>query len=139
MTDQNINQPNTQAAPAPTASEATPVSSQLSIREKLKNIAINLFNKFYARKIIFWPVVGFLGLVFLIIVLGLMFGRKKTAVQEPRVTSTPFILSTPVASPSAGILGTSGEKLIQLKNQIDNLDVKQDRLQPPSVNFDVKF
>ncbi len=136
--DPNTNQTNPQSSPAPVPPAPEPY--QNLITQKLKNIAVNLFNKFYANKKIFWPVTGFFGLVFLIIIMGLLFGNKKNSnIISPKITPTPFILSTPIASPSAGILGASGEKLIQLKTQIDNLDVRQSRLQPPTLNFDVKF
>jgi hypothetical protein len=142
MTDQTANQLNSQ--PPETGSQPAQVQSSSSMPKftsgVIKTIMLNLWKKFYANKKIFWPVTIFFGLVLLIIILGLIFGRKpKQTPILPQATEKPFILSTPIASPSAGILGESNQKLIDLKTQIDNLDVKQSKLKPPILNFEVRF
>ncbi len=129
-----VSQPTNLSSPAGATGEEN------SVIQKLKNIAVNLFNKFYSKKKIFWPVTVFFAVCLLIIVLGLLFGgkRKQPAV-TPTPSPTPFVEVTPMPSPGIGVLKDSGDELIKLKNQIENLDVKQNRLQPPRVNYNVKF
>lgn len=109
------------------------------IAGKLKVIFTNLLNKFYSKKVVFWPVTIAFGLVFLIIVLGLLFGGKKRSTNIKTITTpTPFIFSSPLASPSGSLVETNN-KLLNLKTQIDATDVEQQRLSLPTLNFDVRF
>jgi hypothetical protein len=120
--------------------EPTIASTSKLLVDNAKPIMSNLWHKFYAKKIVFWPVTIFFSLIFLIIILGLIFGRKKPVpLAVPRVTSTPFILSTPIASPSSEFLAGEYQKLLDLKNFLQQMDVKQQKLLPPNLNFEVKF
>ena len=133
--DQNVNQPVQQPVPE---DQSTPVWKVYF--NKYKPVAVNSFNKFYSNKKIFWPVVGFFGLVFLIILLGSLFGGKKTISNvSSRPSAPPIIQPTPVPTQSSDVLTNSELKLNDLKNQIQNLDVKASRLQPPTLYFNIKF
>lgn len=139
MTDQKLNQnldlPN--QVPVP---EDQSIPIWKAYFDKYKPIAVNIFNKFYSNKKIFWPVVGFFGLVFLIIILGNLFGGKRTSVNILTSPSpSPIVQPTPVPTQSSDVLTNSSSKLGDLKTQIENLDVKQIRLQPPTLYFNIKF
>jgi hypothetical protein len=97
--------------------------------------------KFYQNKRVFLPVTISVGLMVLIILVGLLFGGKKTA-RTIKMTPSPtpaFIQNTSAPSTGADTLSQIEQKLTDLKNQIINLDVKQSRLQPPAINFNIKF
>lgn len=97
-------------------------------------------SKFYTNKKIFLPVSISFGLIFLILILGLLFGKRNTTQVAPETPKpTPTAQNTPQATTSGDILSESQIKLNSLKNEINNLDVKQSRLQPPSLDFDIKF
>lgn len=98
--------------------------------------------KFYTNKKIFYSIVGMFGLMFLIVILGLLFGgaSKQTSPTKILSTPTPFInqaLQTP--TPSGDELSQTEQRLFDLKTQMDTLDVKQSRLQPPEVDFKISF
>lgn len=148
MTD--INQNTSQApvpVPPPMATNPVPIPQSASmdpswrnLMNNLKPIFINLFNKFYSNKKIFWPVSIAFGLIFLVIILGILFGRRTSGQNMVRLqTPTPIIRSTPQATSSGNILIDSQNKLNDLKNQINGLDVTQSRLKPPTLNFDISF
>ena len=111
------------------------------IIEKYKPILLNAFNKFHSNKKIFWPITISFGLVFFVIILGLIFGKHTStqyyAIKIP--SPSPYVQSTPEATSSGNILIDSQNKLNDLQNQINNLDVRQSRLQPPSVDFNIQF
>lgn len=138
MNDQNpIN-----SAPAPVSAFDKPPerATWQIILEKLKPLPKILWEKFYTNKKVFWPVAIAFGLIFLVLLIGLIFGKRGTKTPVTvKPTATPFIAATPVASPSAGILYDSQQKLNSLKVQIDNLDPKQSVLQPPPINFEIRF
>lgn len=136
----NNNEAQTTPAPVSPPAEPTVASTSKLLIDNAKPIITNTFNRFYSNKKVFWPVAGFFILVFLIIILGLLFGSKKpVTVAVPQVTSTPFILSTPIASPSSEFLAGEYNKLLNLKNILEQMDVKQNKLLPPPLNFEVKF
>lgn len=115
----------------------------LLLKAKLTaSIGLDIFknSKFYTNKKIFLPISISFGLIFLILILGLLFGKRNTtqvALETPK--PTPTAQNTPQATTSGDILFDSQIKLNNLKNEINNLDVKQSRLQPPSLDFDIKF
>ena len=141
MSDQNQNiniDTPTQAAPIETPQPA-PTGWRL-VLSKVKPLFISGFNKFYSNKKIFWPISIVFGLLILVIILGLVFGNRGGSQNVSKTpTPSPIIQSTPEASQSGDILTNSQIKLKDLKNQIINLDPKQSRLQPPNLNFDIKF
>lgn len=138
MTDQNLDQNVNQPIQTPVP-EDQDIPTWKVYFDKYKPVAINIFNKFYSNKKVFWPVVGFFGLVFLIIILGTLFGGKRTTISVPIPSPSPIIQPTPMPTQSSDILTNSASKLNDLKNQIQNLDVKQSRLQPPTLYFNIKF
>jgi len=124
--------------PEQISSQTTPTWKKLA--EKIKITLINLFNHFYSNKKLFWPVSIAFGLILLLIVVGLLFGKRtKNAGTIELPTPPPIVQSTPEASMSGDILLDSQKKLLDLKNQINALDIKQSRLKPPTLNFNIKF
>lgn len=121
--------------------KTSPVSKVVSkISGKIPQKAKDFFNRFYANKKIFWPITIVFGLMFLIIVLGLLFGSKGTAVAvPPNKTTAPFILATPTASPSGDILTVTENQLKDLNDQINSLDIGQNKLKPPDINYNIGF
>lgn len=95
-------------------------------------------NNFYSNKKVFIPVVGAFGLIFLVIVLGLLFGNKRTIRNIAVIENTPQAQATPIKNPTDA-LSLIQINLAKLKDQILAQDVKQSRLQPPPINFDIKF
>jgi len=97
--------------------------------------------KFYQNKKIFLPISVSLGLIILFIVVGLILGSKKAS-QVVRIKPSPtpsFTGSANTATPSTDALSQIEQKLIDIKYQINALDVKQSRLAPPTLNFNIKF
>lgn len=127
--------------PQPTQAPASvPVPMWKTILEKVKIIGINLFKRFYANKKIFWPVSISFGLIFLVLIIGIIFGGKK-AQPKPIITPSPspFVQVTPLPSPTEPLLKDAGDKLIDLKTKINDWDPKQSKLQPLKLNFEVRF
>jgi hypothetical protein len=118
-----------------------PLDQPKTIKKNIKSIIINTFNKFKSNKRVFLPVSISLGLIFLIIVIGVIFGKRTTTqvVTKNAATPTPIVQSSPQATTSGDVLLTNQNKLNDLKNQINNLDIKEGELQPPTLNFDIKF
>jgi hypothetical protein len=140
--NQNINTdiPTQEPVPIPVeAPQPVPTGWRL-VLSKAKPLLISGFNKFYSNKKIFWPVSIVLGLLLLVIILGLIFGNRGGPQNVSKTpTPSPIIQSTPIATDSGDILTNSQIRLKDLKNQIINLDPHQSRLQPPNLNFDIKF
>lgn len=100
------------------------------------------FAKFYANKMIFWPITIAFSLIFLIIILGLLFGSRGTPQPIVIAKKTPVpvkIQPTPEASPSGDILSVTEIKLNSMNDQINALDPRQSRLQPPPIDFKINF
>jgi hypothetical protein len=101
-------------------------------------------SKFYANKMLFYPVTISLGLVVFILLIGIIFGGKKPApVTAVNKTPTPVptaFQTLPTAQPADNEALTQIEQsLNDLKSQITDLDVHEDKLQPPELNFKVSF
>jgi hypothetical protein len=80
------------------------------------------------------------GLILLIIILGILVGKRSAGQNTTTKTSpSPAVQNTPGASPSSDVLTNNQIKLNDLKKQINNLDVKESRLKPPTLNFDIRF
>jgi hypothetical protein len=133
----NINQnTNNQTAMQNTLKKA----SWADFFENLKTMFLNYFKKLYLNKRVFLPVSIAFGTIILVIILGLIFGKKGSnmiAKQTPIPTSTSQV--APQASGSDNVLTNSKNSLNKLKLQINSLDVKKSHLQPPEWNFDVRF
>lgn len=131
--NQNINPVSPQVTPTVPVDLGTILSN-------IKPFLSKLPAKFYSNKKIFWPVSIAFGLIFLVLILGLLFGKRGAVVGTSKSPSpSPTVQVTPQASASGNILIDSQNKLNDLKTQIDNLDIKESRLSPPSINFDIRF
>lgn len=147
MNDLNQNTTSNQAQ-VPQVTQQVPNTREVKndwktvLSTKLVPLLKDVGKKIYSNKRIFWLIVTLFSLMFLITVVGVIFGNKggKTTQQVlPTPTATPFVQENTQASPSGDILIDSQTELGKLKNQIKNLDVKQSRLQPPSIDFEIKI
>ena len=121
--------------PVTTGIEQIKPPIKITPQQKLRE----LWAKFYSKKKVFWPVVGSLILFLLVLVAGLLFGNRNQTVKPGTPTPTPEVSMTPAPTESGDILTTINVKLIQLDTKIKELDVRQSRLSPPAVNFNIKF
>jgi hypothetical protein len=144
MTDQ-IPNPITNNIPPPPAPMPVEVAPKAPtdwklLLSKVKPTLIELFGKFYSNKKIFRLVSVVFGLILLIIILGILVGKRSAGQNTTTKTSpSPAVQNTPGASPSSDVLTNNQIKLNDLKKQINNLDVKESRLKPPTLNFDIRF
>lgn len=110
--------------------------------EKVKGILTKISaSRLYANKKIFWLITGAFSLVILTIILGLLFGSKDNTSQTntKRLPSpTPQEMSQPTPE-AKDALSQTDDRLRDIKNRINNLDVKVSKLSPPEVNFKVSF
>lgn len=96
--------------------------------------------RFYANKKFFWPITIAFAIIFLIIILGLLFGSPaQSPTPTAKIAATPFSFAVPTASPSGGIVPSAKTQLEDLKNQIDDLDLNQSRLQAPTIDYKITF
>ena len=115
--------------------------------EKLPPVVKNILqkvsqSKFYANKMIFWPVTISFSLIFIVLIAGLIFGAKGTPSVQTTFkmpSSTPVTEIKPTSSPSAGPLTDIHTNLNNIDSTISDLDLKQSRLQPPQVDYNVNF
>lgn len=110
-----------------------------AILQTIKTKTLIVFRKFYSNKKIFWLVNIVSGLLLLVVILGLLFGKTKNNQAVAIPTATPYILMTPEATASGDILTDTKNKLIDLRKKINDLDVGQSRLSAPNMEFDVRF
>lgn len=130
----------TQVSPAGNESAPKKLTTLTRIWEKIPKKIQDVLRKFYANKKIFWPISILFGILFLIIILGLLFGSPAPAVPPAsKKTPTPFVEATPEASPSGDILTVTGNQLKDLDDQINSLDLGQNKLKPPVINYKVDF
>lgn len=146
MNDLNQNTTNNQVQTPQTAQQAPNQEVKNDwktvLSTKLLPLLKDVGRKVYSNKKIFWLIITLFSLIFLITIVGIIFGNKrgKTSQQAlPTPTATPVVQENIQASPSGDILIDSQTELNKLKNQIKNLDVKQSKLQPPSVDFEIKI
>ena len=144
--NQDINQPQPPVTPIqvpPPIQTPQPITNTSVLgkyTDKIKPILLNVFSGFYKNKKVFWPVSISCGLILLVIILGVLFGKKGPTQNVVKLaTPTPIVRSTPQASSSGNVIIDSQNKLNDLKNQINNLDVNQSRLTPPTLNFNISF
>lgn len=146
-TIQNPNINSTSQTPIQTEAETpkTELTGWRMVFSKAKTLLISVFgeftkSKFYTNKKIFLPVTIAGGLVFFVILLGLIFGKRSNGNQAlPTPTPSSIVQSTPEASASGDILSESRKKLNTLRQEINDLDVRQSRLQLPTFDFEIKF
>lgn len=101
----------------------------------------NKFQKFLNKKTL--TIVGVVfGVFLLLIILVSLITKNVKKIITPKPSPTPIsndvINNLPVSSVS-GELAPAQIQLSDLKKQIDDLDIKVARLQPPSVNFKINF
>lgn len=157
MEETNNNIPNNQTpptqqvpvpTPVPTPNTDQPVNQMQADKMKfgnfvknIKPIAKEVLSKILANKKLTYLLAGLFGIIFLIIILGLLFG-KRVKTTPTSTTKTPEPASQNFggnpSSPS-GILGESVQKLKVIEGNIINFDIQQNRLLPPTVDFDVNF
>ncbi len=139
MNDQNTNQPiEPSLPPTPTPTVPQPIAKTRlvdKISAKIPPKVKEALKKFYENKKIFLPVSIAFGLLLLTLIIGILFGSRGEAPQTVEATPTPKSQETGTQESSA----SSETKLEQLKNQIEGLDIDQKRLQPPTVDFKIKF
>lgn len=130
-----------------------PVQDQPSFKNDIKMLFANIKQilnplwlrfretKFYTNKKIFLPVTIASSLIVLMILIGLIFGgRMSVQVQKSSPSPTPASSgATIVPSGAPDTLSQIEQKLTDDKNQINSLDVKESRLQPPTLDFKIKF
>lgn len=120
--------------------QTPPPQKQSVSLEQIKLLAKDVFLKIYSNKKIFYPLAIALGLVFITMIIGIIFGSKTSAPQVMTfVKPTPPSISINTATQSADPLTTIQGTLDNLNNQINAFDVKQNRLQPPTLNFNISF
>jgi flagellar biosynthesis/type III secretory pathway M-ring protein FliF/YscJ len=104
-----------------------------------KQLAKDMFNKIYTNKKIFWLLVSLFSLILLIIIIGTIFklmgGKTPTPVQQE--TPTPQGIET--LEEKKEPLDLAKEELVDLEKQLQDFDINQKRLQPPSINFKIEF
>lgn len=98
-------------------------------------------SRFYTNKKIFLPVTVALGLIVLIILIGLIFGGKRSGQSQKSLASPTPASGENIVAPSTtpDVVTQIEQKLADLKTQINAIDVKESRLAPPTLNFNVKF
>lgn len=116
-----------------------PVTMPNPSQPELKDRIINSFKGFYSNKKIFIPITAALGLIILTVIIGLIFGAKRQSTTQVKGTPTPIPVVTESPKPIMSTVSEIEIELAKLKDQITNLDVKQSRLQPPVLNFDINF
>lgn len=121
------------------------------MKEKITNLILNLWAKvpqkikdilvkIYSNKKVFWPITIAFSLVFLILIAGLLFGNKSKVTNSVKNTPSPTPQNqNEVPEKNDNPLSQIETKLNNLKTQINAFDVKQSRLQPPPLNFDIRF
>ncbi len=133
--DQTISQEPTQTPTEP----IVPASKFGKLLEKIPTPIKNLFAKFYENKKIFWPVTGAAGAIFLILILGLIFGKRQMAISTTKPSPTQSQNQATSVPSTPDQLQQIQMTLGKIKDQITNLDVTQAPLQPPGIDFKISF
>lgn len=111
---------------------------------RIKSTVKDWFKRFYSNKKIFLPISIGLGLIIFTVLIGLIFGNKNghTAVKvnpsaSPSVTDIPQEISNNQTTTDP--LTKISKDLKDIKFQLDSLDTQQKKLQPPEIDFDIKY
>lgn len=135
-----ISQPpdNTQTQPTQEIQKVLGDNSVKKTWSKALNLLKSLFTKFYLNKKIFFPVTIASAVLVFVLIIGLVFGTNKTQIDrsspQPNPASLNIVEQTPASS-----LSKIQIDLVRLKDQIQTLDVKQSRLSPPVINYEIRF
>ncbi len=126
----------------PTPEVSVPVKQSLikTIWNKIPQRLQAPLRRFYQNKKIFWLVSGLFGLIFLTLIIGLILGQKGNSSQTTKIIAspTPQIQTSPEPGEQSA-LDQIETRLRNLRNTINNLDVRQSRLQPVPLNFNISF
>ena len=141
------NQVPNQTIPTPTVNPVPqPVQTPQNSGNKIVDLLNNLPKKIMENK----KVLIIVGVVFVIFIILILLASvitkniknaiiKRPVVNSPTPTPAEQITDPTKVSTVAGELSTFKDQLVNLKNQIDNLDVDQSRISPPSINFKINF
>lgn len=107
-----------------------------TIIEKLKNV----ISRFRQNQKVFWLVSVSFVFVILTLIIGLIFARpnKISKVDNQNLTPTPDVETQLAPSPTSELIQIES-RLINQKRMITDLDVKQSRLTPPQLDFNISF
>lgn len=130
----------TEITQKPQESNPTPPKKGIFIKvwDKIPSNLKTVLIKFYSNKKVFLPISISFGLIFLVIILGLLFGTRGTEAPISKKTPVPASSGSPTMEPG-NALSQIQLQLIKLKDQVLGLDVNQSRLKPPPVNFEIRF
>lgn len=141
MNDQN--QPPVKPETAPPLIQPTPPNLPDPVAkdmDKLKSILLIIKSKFN-KKVLIMIAMVFGVFLFLLILISLISKNIRKIVNPANIpTSTPEVSidSNPQATVSSELVPEQNQ-LESLKEEINNLDIKQSRLKPPNVNFKIDF
>ncbi|HET7099190.1 MAG TPA: hypothetical protein VFI61_03090 [Patescibacteria group bacterium] len=108
------------------------------IKDKLPKGVRDFLTRIKLPKKLVLPLAIAGGLILLTIIIGLIFGSPDIKNTIDKSSPTPIAQDKEIISKDDPI-SQSEARLINLRNQINNLDLKQSRLTPPTLNFNVKF
>jgi hypothetical protein len=131
----------------PTAVPSTPNVDQLAVDrqkfgenlKKFKEILKAALARLLKNKKMVVLLGGIFGLILLIIILGLIFGKRSKVPPHLKGTPSPNQnTQSPIPSPT-DTLGQNEVKLKNMNEEIINFDIIQSRLTPPKVDFKISF
>lgn len=133
------NIPETPATPEPVEAPKPKMNILSTIYSRIPEKVKIKLKAFTANKKVFIPLAAAFGLIFLVLLIGLLFGQKGGQ-RAPQVRVTPTPQGTVAPPVVAGDKLTEIQfNLARIKDQILSMDVRQSRLQPPDINYDIEF
>lgn len=135
-----ISQPpdNTQTQPTQEIQKVLGDNSVKKTWSKALDLLKSLFTKFYLNKKIFFPVTIASAILVVVLIIGLVFGTNKAQIDRSSPQPNPASLNIVEQTPASSLSKIQIE-LVRLKDQIQTLDVKQSRLSPPVINYEIRF
>lgn len=104
------------------------------------HIIKNVLVKFYSNKKIFIPIFAAFALILLTIIAGTIFGSKTNKPSNIEIGPTKSPYATPISQNQAtGSASVFENRLKDIGSDIERLDVKQSKIKPPIIDFDIKF
>lgn len=96
--------------------------------------------KFYLNKKIFIPISAAFALILLTIIAGTIFGSKNNKPYNIEIEPTKSPYATPISqNQDTGSTSVFENRLKDIGLDIEGLDVKQSKIKPPQIDFDIKF
>jgi hypothetical protein len=136
------NNPTPTPIPQPTPTNPFMVKVN-EIKAKIMPIFKEVFDKVYKNKMLFWLFVSIFGFMLLLIIVGSIYKATRSGNGDSGI----LIKTTP--SPISGFINTGQkiydeltvdeDKLHIINDSFINYDIKQKRLNPPEVDFDISF